>query len=171
MAVTAFVAGGSNLGDRLQFLSQAKKVLNSTSGIHVTGESSIFETVPVGGPAQEFYLNVVWEIRTDLTIESFYGMLKGIEDLLDRVRSAPNAPRTIDLDLLFYGGQILKTSELCVPHPRLQERFFVLAPLLELAPDFRHPVLNQTVRQLYKAIAVKDPAGVKSFGKIYERNC
>ena len=171
MAVPAFVAGGSNLGDRLEFLNQAKEILDSTSGIHVSGESSIFETIPVGGPAQGLYLNVVWEIRTDLTVESFYGVLKGIEDRLDRVRSASNAPRTIDLDLLFYGDHVLKNSKLCVPHPRLQERLFVLAPLLELAPDFRHPVLNQTIRQLYEAIAVKNPADVKNFGKIYERNC
>jgi 3-oxoacyl-[acyl-carrier protein] reductase len=149
MSVPAFIALGSNLGDRQANLKAALEALRATRGIEVIRVSSIRETEPVGGPAgQGKYLNAAAQINTSLTPEVLLKELLGIEAKLGRVRGEPNAPRTLDLDLLLYSDTVRASPDPVVPHPRMHLRSFVLDPLAELAPDLRHPTLGVTLRRL-----------------------
>lgn len=143
-----YIGVGSNLGDRTSFLERAKSLAAKLPQTRFLKSSSLYETEPVGGPPQGKYLNAVWEIETSLPPQELKEKLREIEAGLGRKRSFANAPREIDLDVLFYGAQVVKEANLRVPHPRLHERAFVLEPLTELAPDLRHPVLKKTVREL-----------------------
>lgn len=149
--VTAYVGLGANLGDRLATLREAVHRLGDLG--KVTGVSSLYETAPVGYAAQPAFLNAVVELQTALEATSLIQSLLDIEASLGRARSFRNAPRTIDLDLLLLGDAVVATDEAFVPHPRLQERAFVLTPLVELAPDAMHPVLGKSMRQLHEALA------------------
>ena len=149
----AFIGVGSNLGDRAKNLQRARDLLGSIRGIRVLACSSIRETEPVGGPAkQEKYLNGVWQIETELSSRKLLDHLVEIEKQLGRVREEKNGPRTIDLDILFYGQEVIHQPELTVPHPRLHERIFVLEPLAEVAPDFEHPVFKKTMKELLEIL-------------------
>lgn len=143
-----YIAAGSNLGDRRNYLDQARLALSKTPGVRFLRTSKTYETDPVGGPAQGKYLNAVWEIETELAPELLLKMLLSIEKQLGRIRSELNGPRTIDLDILFYGSEVIDKPGLRIPHPRLHTRSFVLQPLMDLCPDFIHPQLHQTVRML-----------------------
>lgn len=140
------IALGSNLGDRAAMLRTARERLERY--VDTVRMSRIYETEPVGYHDQGRFLNAVIVGTTQLEPTALLRALQRIEAELGRERPFPNAPRTIDLDLLFYDDMVLETPELTVPHPRLQERFFVLVPLVELTPDLRHPVLNRTMREL-----------------------
>ncbi|HEY0793154.1 MAG TPA: 2-amino-4-hydroxy-6-hydroxymethyldihydropteridine diphosphokinase [Chthoniobacterales bacterium] len=133
------VALGSNLGDRLQHLRSAFRSLSVLhEGPHEElRTSSIFETIPVGcEPGTGSYLNAVVEVRTSLPPLRFLERLRAIEMQLGRPLKRPrNAPRTIDLDVLYYNNLVLCHDDLVIPHPRLAQRRFVLAPLAEIAPD------------------------------------
>ena len=144
-----YVAVGSNLGDREKNFSRAKELVEKIKRTKFLRASAIYETDPVGGPPQGKYLNAVWEMETDLAPKKFLRNLLEVERQMGRVRSQRNAPRGIDLDLLFHEDKIIKSNQLTIPHPRLHERIFVLQPLAELAPDFMHPVLKKTIRELY----------------------
>jgi 3-oxoacyl-[acyl-carrier protein] reductase len=151
--VTAYLALGSNLGDRQAFLDQAIARLRLQPGVEVMRVSTYHETDPVGGPAgQGRYLNAVAEVRTSLEPLKLMRVLLAVEAQLGRVRAERFGPRTIDLDLLLYGTQALDLREpdcaLIVPHPRLHERAFVLAPLAEIAPLAVHPLLQSTAKDL-----------------------
>jgi 2-amino-4-hydroxy-6-hydroxymethyldihydropteridine diphosphokinase len=162
MSVTAYIALGSNLGDRQAYLDRAIQSLREQPGVAVTRVSSWHETVPVGGPAgQGNYLNGAAELQTDLEPIALLRVLLDIERDLGRVRLERNGPRTIDLDLLLYADRIVHEPGLVVPHPRLHERDFVLNPLAEVAPEARHPVLGQTIREL-KAQLQPAPLAVAS---------
>ncbi len=143
-----FIAVGSNLGDRRSNLEEAGRLLASSPGIQFVRSSRVHETEPVGGPKQGRYLNAVWEISTQLPAADLLGRLLAIEERLGRVRTVPNAPRTIDLDILFYGNEHIRLPGIEIPHPRLHERLFVLEPLAELVPAWVHPVLQRTVKQM-----------------------
>lgn len=146
----AYIAVGSNLGDRNKHFLDAEAFLRKINGISFIRNSEIYETAPVGGPAgQGNYLNAVWEVETELAPAELLKELLGIEKKMGRVREERNGPRAIDLDILFYGAEVLNDPGLTLPHPRLQERFFVLKPLMDLCPDLRHPVLKKTIRELY----------------------
>lgn len=119
-------------------------------GLRGIRRSLVYETEPVGGRKQRPYLNAVVEVETSLSPHDLMQRLLAIEKRLGRVRKKKNAPRVIDLDLLFYGHKRIKAPGLTVPHPRLHQRFFVLKPLSDLAPDFRHPVLKKTVAQMLR---------------------
>jgi 2-amino-4-hydroxy-6-hydroxymethyldihydropteridine diphosphokinase len=155
----AFVGLGSNLGDRLGFLRTAARRLGLAPGVRVTGWSAVYATAPWGPVAdQPEFLNAALELRTTLRPRPLLRRLAGIEAALGRVRTVAQGPRTLDLDLLLYEGEVVDTAELTVPHPRLHLRAFVLVPLCDLAPDLRHPVLGATLTDLRAAL---DPTGVR----------
>jgi 2-amino-4-hydroxy-6-hydroxymethyldihydropteridine diphosphokinase len=149
MPTTAYIALGSNLGDRRGFLDQALRLLREQPRVTVGRVSSYHETVPVGGPpGQGAYLNAAAELQTDLPPRELLRVLLDIEGRLGRVRQERFGPRTLDLDLLLYGEATSDDAELTLPHPRMHERLFVLRPLAEIAPRARHPRLGLTVREL-----------------------
>jgi 2-amino-4-hydroxy-6-hydroxymethyldihydropteridine diphosphokinase len=149
VSITAYIALGSNLGNRASFLDRALAALESYPGIRVIGVSSYHETEPFGGPpGQGRYLNAAAAISTDLPPLQLLRSLLAVEALLGRVRGEPNAPRTIDLDLLLYGDVVEQSPELTLPHPRLHERSFVLDPLAEIAANAVHPVLATSILEL-----------------------
>jgi 2-amino-4-hydroxy-6-hydroxymethyldihydropteridine diphosphokinase len=151
-----FIGIGSNLGEREKHIQRAKDCLGSVRGVRFLACSRIRETEPIGGPpVQGKYLNGVWQIETDLGPKKLMEHLMEIERQLGRVREEKNGPRTIDLDLLFYEQEIIDRPGMVVPHPRAHERLFVLEPMADLDPDFRHPVLKKTIKELLKAISGK----------------
>jgi 2-amino-4-hydroxy-6-hydroxymethyldihydropteridine diphosphokinase len=135
MGETAYLALGSNLGDRLQHLQRAVDLLGDEEGIRVVASSRVWETDPVGGPPQPRYLNAVVRVETDLEPRELLAACQRVESALGRVRIERWGPRTIDVDVLTYDDRIVDEPDLQVPHPRIAERAFVLAPLLELEPD------------------------------------
>jgi len=149
MAATAYIALGSNLGDRLAYLDRALAELRGRPGVEVTRVSSVYETAPVGGPAgQGPYLNAVAELRTTLAAAGLLQLLLDVESGLGRVRAERDGPRTIDLDLLLYDDVVRDDPKLTLPHPRLHQRLFVLQPLAEIAPGLIHPLLKRTIADL-----------------------
>jgi 2-amino-4-hydroxy-6-hydroxymethyldihydropteridine diphosphokinase len=153
----AYVGMGSNLGDRAGHLLLGVRGMTA-AGLPVLRLSSVYETEPVGVvDHQPTYLNMVAELGAPLPPpEGLLRLLLDIERALGRRRERPLAPRTLDLDLLLYGGELSATESLTLPHPRLHLRRFVLAPLAELIPDARHPMLGATFGALLAA-APGDP--------------
>src|SRR5437879_5734577 len=150
MSITrAYLALGSNLGDRQRYLDNAVSRLRAAPGITVRRVSPYYETAPVGGPADSgAYLNAVAEADTLLTPEQVLQTLLDVERSFGRIRTEPNAPRTLDLDLILYGDLVRHGPDPIVPHPRMHERRFVLQPLADLAPEVIHPSINKSVREL-----------------------
>ncbi len=146
----AYLGLGSNVGNREQHLATALAKL-AAPDLRVRRVSSIYETEPVGFAAQRWFLNQVAEIETELFPMQLLARIGKIEQALGRVRTIANGPRTLDLDILFYGNAVVRTAKLEIPHPRIAERRFVLAPLAELAPELRHPLTHQTVRAMLEA--------------------
>jgi 2-amino-4-hydroxy-6-hydroxymethyldihydropteridine diphosphokinase len=131
----AYLALGSNEGDRLSTLQRAVDLLDAAAGIAVRRSSRIYETEPVGGPPQPDFLNAVVEARTSLDARELLEVCHRVERSLGRERTVRWGPRTIDIDILTYGRERIDEPDLVVPHPRMHERGFVLAPLLELDAD------------------------------------
>jgi 2-amino-4-hydroxy-6-hydroxymethyldihydropteridine diphosphokinase len=130
----AYLALGSNLGDRLANLRRAVALLRER-GVRLVRSSRVYETEPVGGPAQPKYLNAVVEVETELDPDDLLGACLETEDVLGRVRAERWGPRVLDVDVLTYGRDRIDQPDLVVPHPRMHERGFVLVPLLELEAD------------------------------------
>ncbi len=147
MNKTAYLSLGSNLGDRAANIERAIHMLEA-AGVSVHRRSSLYETEPQDMPNQPWFLNVVLEIQTDLFPRQLLARIKRIESELGRKRVAARGPRTIDIDIILFGRFEVNTPELVIPHPRMAERRFVLAPLAELAPELRHPVSRESVRHL-----------------------
>ncbi len=155
--VRTYLALGGNLGDRQRFLDEAVLRLRAVPGLTVRRVSQYYETAPVGGPAGAgAYLNAVAEADTQLSPEHLLAAILEVERLLGRLRSEPNAPRTLDLDVLLYGDLIRSGPDPVVPHPRMHQRRFVLEPLAELVPDLVHPSLGKTVGELLKELPPDD---------------
>ena len=146
--ITAYVGFGSNLGDRAGNLLLAARGLME-AGLHVTRLSAIYESDPVGVEDHDSYLNMVAEITlSNITPSQIMARMIRIEYLLGRRHKFLKAPRTVDLDLLFYDDLKLETEFLQVPHPRLHKRMFVLVPLAELVPNLIHPTLNSSIKDI-----------------------
>ena len=151
---SAYLGLGSNLGNRMAFLRSGRDALANRSAIVVIQAASVYETKAVGGPPENpFFLNTALQIETSLTPQQLLATCLAIEDEFGRSRPVRWAPRTLDIDILFYADQVICEENLSIPHPRLQERPFVLAPLQEIAPDLRHPLLDQTINELAAANA------------------
>ncbi len=147
---TIYIALGTNLGNRLDNLQRTVKALPPEA--RVINASPIYETPPWGYLDQAYFLNQVLQAETDLTPEDLLAYLKRLETQLGRQASFKYGPRLIDLDILFYDDLILETSILTIPHPKINERAFVLVPLADLAPDHRHPSFGLTVRELMEKV-------------------
>jgi 2-amino-4-hydroxy-6-hydroxymethyldihydropteridine diphosphokinase len=157
--VTAYIGLGSNVGDRMATLRTAVQRLETLG--RVTRVSRLYETEPVGYLDQPRFLNAVVALETALAPVDLLRALLGIERESGRTRSFPNAPRALDLDLLLVDDVTLETAELTLPHPRLHDRAFVLAPLADLAPEMVHPASGQTVREMLRALP--DRSGVEGY--------
>lgn len=142
---------GANLGDRESNIIRALDALTE-GGIIISQCSSIYETSPVGFHDQGHFLNIVCRVSTSKSVKELMNTIKGIEKIIGRTASFINGPRDIDIDILLYGREIIHEKAVTVPHPRLHERLFVLAPLIELDPNLLHPVLQKTVAELAKVI-------------------
>jgi 2-amino-4-hydroxy-6-hydroxymethyldihydropteridine diphosphokinase len=142
---------GSNLGDRLLNLRSALDRMGPW-GAEVRRVSSLYETEPVGFLEQDWFLNAAAQVKTDLAPLDLLRVIRGIEDELGRQRIVVNGPRTVDLDILLWEDRIIHSGGLTVPHPRMHERLFVLAPLRELAPKLLHPALGRTVEELEETL-------------------
>lgn len=154
-----FLGLGSNLGYPILHCYQAIYRINRLPKTKVLERSSFYQTEPFGYEQQDWFINLVLKIRTGLTARELLAHLQEIEKNLGRQKLWRWGPRCIDLDILFFNQQTIDEANLCIPHPLLQERNFVLQPLAEVAPDLRHPVLNKTVQEL--ALICQDQKGVK----------
>jgi len=153
----AAIALGSNLGNRAETLRAAVRRLRAEPGLRLLAASSFYETAPINcPPGSGEFLNAAVTVETDRSPEDLLQLLLRIERQFGRVRTEPNSPRTLDLDLILYGDQLIHTPTLVVPHPRMHERGFVLAPLAEIVPDVVHPILKKTVRELRDAAPTDD---------------
>jgi 2-amino-4-hydroxy-6-hydroxymethyldihydropteridine diphosphokinase len=147
---TVFLSLGSNLGDRLAELQSAVDKLHSPD-LLITHVSGVYETAPVDFKEQPDFLNIAVGATTSLFPMRLLQRTQRIEIEMGRKRTVPKGPRAIDIDILLHGSAIVNTSKLRIPHPRMQERRFVLQPMAELAPELHHPVTRQTIRELLAA--------------------
>ena len=154
----AVVALGSNLGDRFDYLQKAVNEINSLTDIEILEISSVYETLPVGGPEQGNYLNAVATLNTKFEAEELLLKLLLIELNLGRQREIAWGPRTIDLDLIWFEDQTINLENLVLPHPRAHERCFVIKPWLEIEPKAR--IGNTEIREFLKDL---DCSGVNLF--------
>jgi 2-amino-4-hydroxy-6-hydroxymethyldihydropteridine diphosphokinase len=149
--MNVYLGIGGNLGNREQNLEFALKALAKQAG-SLVAVSPVYETEPFGFVSDNQFLNEVVVIETELSPSELLGIIRKIEHGLGRKRKNEKyISRTIDIDILFYENQIIENTELIVPHPRMHERKFVLVPFCEIAPDFIHPVLHRTMREILEA--------------------
>ena len=149
-----YLALGSNQGDRLEYLNQALK--SFPPAVEVIEPSPVYETEPWGYEDQPDFLNQVVKAKTSLSPRELLDYLQGIEQDLGRKRTFRNAPRVIDLDILYYGDQVIDLECLQIPHPGIPERDFVLVPLADIAPDLRSPRSGRMVREMLADIDAAD---------------
>lgn len=151
---------GSNQGNRLRHLQEAIRRIGRKAG-RIQRQSAVYITAAWGLTSQPDFLNQVLVVDTRLPPGELLHCLLGIEKEMGRIRTFKNAPRVIDIDILFYGHCCLHTKELDIPHPRIAERRFVLVPLNEIAPGLKHPEKGQTIHELLRVCT--DPLNVKKF--------
>ncbi len=149
IAMTIYLSLGSNVGDRGANLGEA--IARLAPSVRVLRVSPIYETEPVDYADQGWFLNLALEAVTGLAPHALLAHTAAIERAMGRQRAIPKGPRTIDIDILFYGDAVVDTPELEIPHPRMAKRRFVLQPLADLAPEVRHPLTGQTVRKMLEA--------------------
>jgi 2-amino-4-hydroxy-6-hydroxymethyldihydropteridine diphosphokinase len=146
---TVYFGLGSNVGDREEHLRAA--IENLRAVVNVLRVSPVYETDPLEFTGQRRFLNLVVEAETELFPMQLLARTARVERELGRVRTIANGPRTIDIDILLYAKAVVRSAQLEIPHPRMAERRFVLAPLADLAPELRHPVSRRTVREMLDA--------------------
>ena len=149
----AFVAIGSNIGEKLQNCLKAIRLLDSVKGCRVLKKSSFYKTEPVGYKEQDWFINCAVLIETELNPYELLDRLQEIEVLMGRKKSFKWGPRVIDLDLLLYEDMVINGKRLTIPHPLMHKRRFVLVPVSELEPDLIHPVLNRSVTDILRDIS------------------
>jgi 2-amino-4-hydroxy-6-hydroxymethyldihydropteridine diphosphokinase len=155
-----FIGFGANVGEPVSQVREALDRLCTSSGVRCVRVSSLYRTEPVGWEEQDWFVNGVVQIETTMGARRLMKLLLEIEEAMARVRTRADGPRNIDLDLLLFEDRVIDDRDLQVPHPRMHERRFVLVPLGEIAPDFRHPVLGRSISELRESL---------SDGKIVER--
>ncbi len=151
-----YIGIGSNMGDRLANCRRAVEAIASAKENRILRCSPFYETEPVGKKDQEWFINGVIAMETAVAPRGLLEFLLDIEKGMGRVRKEKWGPRVIDLDILLFGDEVIDEDDLEVPHPRIAERLFVLAPLSDIAPNLRHPVWNQTVSQMRGKLEGKD---------------
>ncbi len=158
--VEAFLGLGSNLGDRAGRIGEALERLSGCDGIGAVHPSGLYETSPVGGPEQPWYLNAAAGVSTSLEPQALLEACLRIERDMGRVRAVPNGPREIDLDVLLYGQRVVISPDLVIPHAAMTGRLFVLAPLAEIAGDVTHPVEKVRIAELLARLGASGGAEV-----------
>jgi len=153
--VRVFLSLGSNRGDRLRLLNQAVDFIQDLPGMKILAMSSVYETQARGVENQRDFLNQVLEVETGMPPLDLLAASKNIEALLGRKPAARWGPRTMDIDILTCGDEVINRKDLVIPHPRLAERRFVLVPLTEIAPDLRVPVWDKTAEELLASCSDK----------------
>ena len=150
MSHNAFIAIGSNLGTPKENCIEAIDIISSNPHIKITSKSSFYQTAPVGNTEQDWFINAVIKVSTQLNSDILLSALLKIESKMGRIRKEKWGPRIIDLDLLFYDNLVIKQKDLTLPHPEIQKRNFVLQPLNEIEENFIHPSLNKSINTLLK---------------------
>jgi dihydroneopterin aldolase/2-amino-4-hydroxy-6-hydroxymethyldihydropteridine diphosphokinase len=150
----AYIAIGSNMGEKEKYLQEAIAGLAEHEQIIVTQTSALITTEPYGGVEQDSFLNGMLEIKTLLTPHELLDYLHELEQKAGRERIVRWGPRTLDLDIVFYDKMIFEDDVLIIPHVDMENRDFVLKPMVELNPNFRHPILQKTMKQLLDALGM-----------------
>ena len=163
ISVVCHIGIGSNLGDALQNCKDAIESISRLSSVSLIQSSSFYKTEPVGDIKQEYFVNAVVEIKTELAARELLKKLQKIEKQMGRQRDVKGGPRIIDLDMIFYGQEIIREKGLTVPHPEMHKRRFVLEPLNEIASYFIHPVFGVSVRGLKERL--DDSKSVERIGQ------
>jgi 2-amino-4-hydroxy-6-hydroxymethyldihydropteridine diphosphokinase len=148
---TVYLSLGSNLGDRLQYLKKAIRKIKESDKISIKKISSVYETEPVVCENQPQFLNLVLEAQTSLAPLPLLERLLSIEKEMGRKREEKWGPRNVDVDILLYADQIVKSDRLAIPHPRMHQRKFVLVPLAQIAPQTLHPLLKKNVKEILES--------------------
>jgi len=146
--ITAYIGIGSNLGTPKKNCTKAIEKISSAKDIKIISKASFYQTEPIGGVQQGWFVNSAIEIETDLSPENLLSVLLNLELAMGRTRKEKWGPRLIDLDLLFYGNLVLENKSLTLPHPEIQNRKFVLTPMSEIAENLIHPTLKKTIKTL-----------------------
>ena len=159
-----YLSLGSNKGDRIGYVQQATSLLNGFDGINVIQSSSLYETEPWGVNSENWFVNAVIQISTSLSPQSLLIQCQKIESMLGRNRDIEGhyGDRNIDIDILFYDDNVINDKNLSIPHPHFHERAFTLIPMLELTPDFVHPISKKNVSDLYEDL--ENPEMVYLYG-------
>ncbi len=145
-----FIGVGSNVGDKMQNIEKAVELINKNSECEIVNVSSIYESKPYGDVKQDNFFNSVVRIETNLEPDNLFRILKDIEEKIGRIKTKRWGPREIDLDILLYDDLVYSENNLTIPHRGIQERDFVMVPLIEIEPEIVHPVFKKKISQLLK---------------------